>query len=154
MKKLFLSYYSKSGNTRAIIEVVENVLSELITQRNQDIEILTFDAKELQKFDIALFEQADAYIFGSPDYFGYVAGQIKVIFDEIYHIRSHIASRPTLGIISHGGGGQAIGSLENLINWTKLDLIAPVLSVKSSYITPKLKKNIGNACEKIVDALN
>lgn len=78
---------------------------------------------------------------------------MKVIFDEIYNFRSQIQNRIALGFISHGGGGKATQSLENLISWSKLDLFHPVFSFRNSIIPPQLDEEITKICQNFYKAL-
>ena len=62
---------------------------------------------------------------GSPDYFSYVAGQVKVIFDEALSIKSKISGKPGACFASHGGGAKAKEPFEKLMEAVGFKLVSP-----------------------------
>ena len=55
------------------------------------------------------FMSADAVALGTPDYFSYVAGTIKTLFDDIYlwdKAGELVKGKPAVLFLSHGGGGR------------------------------------------------
>ena len=56
--------------------------------------------------------------FGSPDYWGYIAGGLKVFIDDWYiaakSSRRGLHDKPYGLFYSHGGGGRVRGPLEEL----------------------------------------
>jgi len=151
MMKLLIIYYSKGGNTRHIADYFRNQLQQQFQNREIQGDIQMFDALHVRSLDLSSLKAADGFVFGSPDYFGYVSGYIKAIFDEIYSIRSNLVNRPSLGYISHGGGGNATQSLNQLIQWNKLNLLEPVFSIKGCNITNDQQKLISHACDTLVN---
>jgi flavorubredoxin len=71
------------------------------------------------RFDIAKFAGYDCAAFGSPDYYSYVAGGLKMFMDDHY-IASELKGTKGLKdkvyvlFYSHGGGGKVKTSLEDL----------------------------------------
>ena len=63
--------------------------------------------------------KASAFIIGSPDYFEYPSGWLKVFFDEMYNHRNELRDIPVFGFISHGGGDEETvrKHLRNLFDW-------------------------------------
>jgi len=70
------------------------------------------------RLDIERFRQADAVAFGSPDYYSYIAGGLKVFLDDWFIAKKTNAQRLTgkpYGLFySHGGGGAVRGPLVKL----------------------------------------
>jgi multimeric flavodoxin WrbA len=108
------------------------------------------DLMDAKNFEIKQIFQADGYIFGSPDYFGYVAGYIKAVFDELYMHRTKIEKTPTLGFITHGGGGKAKVSMQNLIKWNNLNLLSSIITIKDDNLTKPLKNQIQTQCIQLI----
>jgi multimeric flavodoxin WrbA len=55
------------------------------------------------------FMSADAVALGTPDYFSYLAGTIKTLFDDIYlwdKAGQPVKGKPAVLFLSHGGGGR------------------------------------------------
>ena len=147
MDEILIIYYSKGNNTQNIAEYIKDQL-ERIKPDTVAIHMMKAD-----NFDIKRIVDASGYVFGSPDYFGYVSGYLKVIFDELYLHRERLEDRPAFGFISHGGGGRATSSLDNLLSWTKLNKISPVISVIKSNISDKIKEEIKKSCQYLIKNL-
>jgi len=73
-------------------------------------------------------ESADAYALGSPDYFSYVAGNLKQFFDDI--LLAQWQGR--VAFLTHGGGGKAVEGLEKLVKACKLTQVAPSVVCKGA----------------------
>ena len=64
----------------------------------------------------------DAVAFGSPNYFGYMAGLMKDFFDKAWSVRNSVAGKDAAAFTSGGGtSNSALVSLENMINYFKLE---------------------------------
>ena len=106
MGRILVIYYSASGNTRKMAELV----AEGASAENRH-EVKTVEASGLST---AEFTAADGYAFGSPDYFTYMAGQMKTFFDQALPLVGKIKDKPFVTFVTHGGGGDAIKSLDKL----------------------------------------
>jgi multimeric flavodoxin WrbA len=74
-------------------------------------------------------EEAHALAIGSPDYFSYVAGQIKTFFDKtLYDERFH--GKAYVGFGTHGGGAKVLGVLDRLAQSCKLRRVAAGLMIQ------------------------
>jgi len=73
MVKILILYYSRSGNT----EKMAKLIFDEIKSSNQDVEL-----KKVEDADISDLKSADGIIVGSPTYYGGMAAQIKMLFDE------------------------------------------------------------------------
>ena len=123
MKKILVVYHSQEkGNTQRMAELVaqgcrqvEGVSAELINVNETRV---TMDAAE----------SADGYALGSPDYFSYVAGNLTQFFDDILLAEwggRATTGKPCVAFLTHGGGGKAIDSLDQLAKACKLSQVAP-----------------------------
>ena len=142
MKKILVVYHSQEkGNTHRMAELVargcgqvEGVSVELI---NVNETRATMDAAE----------SADGYALGSPDYFNYVAGNLKQFFDDILladRQGKNTTKKPCVAFLTHGGGGLAIDSLEQLAKSCKLSQVAPSVVCKGA---PETETDVAAAIE-------
>ena len=71
-----------------------------------------------QRLDLDQYRRFDAVAFGTPDYWGYLAGGLKVFLDDWYIAqksdRQGLVNKPYGLFYSHGGGGDVRGPLEQL----------------------------------------
>ena len=73
MAKALVVYYSRSGNTKQMAEIIQNSLQD------QGIEA---DIKTAQDTKADMLINYDLIIMGSPTYYGTMAYQIKKLIDE------------------------------------------------------------------------
>ncbi|HUW57761.1 MAG TPA: flavodoxin domain-containing protein [Planctomycetota bacterium] len=106
MGSILVVYYSGTGNTRKMAELVAEG-AEAVGGH----EVRLADVRDL---DLAELVAADAFAFGSPDYFTYMAGEVKTLFDRALSQVEKLKGKPFVSFVSHGGGGGAIESLDRL----------------------------------------
>ena len=115
MVKALVIYHSQQfGNTSAMAEAVAGGL------RDAGCEVDLFNTNE-GRFDITKFPQYDCAAFGSPDYFGYIAGGLKTFMDDHY---IHDVNKGLKGLkgksyvlfYSHGGGGRVKDAIQQLFS--------------------------------------
>ena len=103
MTKLLIIYHTQSGNTKALAEAVTKGAKEAGAQ---------VVCKIAAKSDEKDFLWADTFAFGSPDYFSYMAGALKDVFDRVfYQVKEKVKGKPFGAFITHGGGGTAAKSI-------------------------------------------
>ena len=78
--------------------------------REAGCEVDVFNTNE-GRFDVTLFPQYDCAAFGSPDYYSYVAGNLKQFMDDHYiaDVRQGmqgLKGKPYALFCSHGSGGR------------------------------------------------
>jgi len=142
MKTILVIYHSQEkGNTRIMAGLVADGCRQV-----QGVVVHLINVNE-QRVDMKEAENADAYALGSPDYFSYIAGNLKQFFDDILLASwrgMNTINKPYVGFITHGGGGTAVKSLENLAHETKLIQVAPSLVCAGK---PERKKDIQQSVE-------
>jgi len=112
MSVVLILYHSQQfGNTRAMAEAVAEGAGKAAA------EVQSVNTNE-QRLDMELYRRADAVAFGSPDYYSYIAGGLKVFLDD-WHIAkgtnaNGLEVKPYGLFYSHGGGGAVRGPMENL----------------------------------------
>lgn len=101
-KHLLIVYHSQSGTTDRMAQAV------IRGARHADIEnveVRVRDALEASPDDVLW---ADAYIFGTPENFGYMSGALKYFFDRIYYpCLDQIGGRPYALFVRAGNDGSA-----------------------------------------------
>ena len=108
MAKVLIVYHSQSGTTEAMAKAVYD--GALATGSGS---ITLKKASQATPDDIL---NCDVVAFGTPNYFGYMAGALKDYFDRIWvTLRGRLANKPYATFGSAGAGGkQALDSVERL----------------------------------------
>jgi multimeric flavodoxin WrbA len=112
MGSILVLYHSQEyGNTAAMAKAVSE------GARAAGAEVTSVNTNE-QRLDPEQYRRFDAVAFGSPDYFSYIAGGLKVFLDDWYIARKSkrqgLEGKPYGLFYSHGGGGDVRGPLEEL----------------------------------------
>lgn len=110
MTQITIIYYSRKGNTKAMAEAVkegaEAAGAKVILKKATDS-----TAQDVLK--------CDAVVFGSPNYFSYMAGAIHTLLEECFiELADKEAIKPYAVFASAGtmGGQPAIESIEEICN--------------------------------------
>jgi len=112
MASLLVLFHSQEyGNTLRMAEAVAQGARE----GGAEVELVNTNE---QRLDMETYRGVDAAAFGSPDYYSYIAGGLKVFLDD-WHIAKQadargLADKPYALFYSHGGGGAVKGPLEKL----------------------------------------
>ena len=106
MATILVVYYSASGSTKKMAELVAEGASEV---GKHAVKLVS-----AEQVDMAAFGAAAGFAFGSPDYYTYMAGQMKIVFDRALSLVKSLKGKPFVSFVSHGGGGGAIDSLDAL----------------------------------------
>ncbi len=112
MKALVLFQSQEYGNTGAMAEAVA------VGLRSEGAEVTLVNTNE-GRFEIGRFPGFHCAAVGSPDYYSYIAGGLKVFLDDYYIARERdgmegTKDKPYALFYSHGGGGRVRGPLEDL----------------------------------------
>jgi multimeric flavodoxin WrbA len=100
-KKILVLYHSQGGNTRKMAQAVARGAGEI-----EGVGIILKKALRVTSQDLM---DSDGLVIGSPEYFGYMAGAVKDLFDRTYEeVRGHkrIFRKPYAVFISAGNDGQ------------------------------------------------
>ncbi len=110
MTKVLVVYHSQQyGNTRILAEA----LAEGAREAGAEVKLVNTNERRVS---LEEFLAADAVGIGTPDYFSYVAGTIKTLFDDIYLwdlVGESVKGKPTVLFCSHGSGGKVKQPLES-----------------------------------------
>ena len=103
MAAVLVLYHSQQhGNTQAMAQAV----AEGAQDAGADVELVNTNQTRL---DIERYRAVDAVGFGTPDYYSYLAGGLKVFLDDWYIAgqadRRSLDDKPYGLFYSHGGGG-------------------------------------------------
>jgi len=114
MALVLVLYHSQQyGNTAAMAEAIGE------GAREAGAETLLVNTND-KRLDIDTYRGVAAAAFGSPDYYSYIAGGLKVFLDDWYIAKQSddtgLTGKPYGLFYSHGGGGKVRASLENLFS--------------------------------------
>ncbi|GAH61512.1 unnamed protein product [marine sediment metagenome] len=113
MAKLLIIYHSQTGNTEAMAKAVYEGAS------SAGANVTMKKAADATDDDLV---GCDAVVFGTPNYFSYMAGAIKDFFDRtLYTVRGKVDNKPYTAFSSAvGGGSQALDSIDRACNSFRL----------------------------------
>ena len=106
MVEVLILYYSRSGRTEA--------LAKSVAEGIESVEGASAKVKRVDSATVSDFISCNAVAFGSPNYFGYMAGLMKDFFDRAFSIREKVASKPSAAFTS--GGGASNSALLSLVS--------------------------------------
>lgn len=111
MAKGIVVYYSRSGNTKEMAELLAKSMNEAG---------LPTDCKSVEKVKADDLLQYDAIVIGSPTYYGHMAGPIKQLFDDTVGFHGRLDGKVGAAFTSAaniGGGNETtiIGIIEAML---------------------------------------
>ncbi len=122
MAKVLIVYHTQSGNTEALAKAIAEGIS---SEGAKGILRKALDATLQELLD------CDAIVVGTPDYFSYMAGALKDFFDRTcYPSEGKVSGKPCGAFVSHGGGGDAIKSVEKLCKRMDFKTVIDPLSIQ------------------------
>jgi len=133
VKALVLYHSQEYGNTAQMAKAVSEGLKE------SGCEVTAFNTND-GRFDISTFPKFNCVAFGSPDYFSYIAGGLKIFMDDHY-IQATVkkldgyTGKPYAIFYSHGGGGKVRSVMVELFKRVGKQVGTPV----GSYGKPSQK---------------
>ncbi|MBN1876778.1 MAG: FprA family A-type flavoprotein [Anaerolineae bacterium] len=112
MSSILVLYHSQEhGNTGKMAQAVAE------GARDAGADVVLFNTNE-GRYDIEQYRAFNAVAFGTPDYFSYFAGTLKVFLDDWYIAKlsnaAGLTGKPYALFFSHGGGGAARSPFEKL----------------------------------------
>jgi len=111
MAKAIVIYYSRSGNTKEMADIIANAIKEAGLQ---------VDCKPVNDVKAEDLLNYDAIVIGSPTYYGQMAGPIKQLFDDIVSFHGKLDGKVGAAFTSSaniGGGNETtiMGIIEAML---------------------------------------
>ena len=111
MAKAIVVYYSRSGNTKAMAEIIAKAMNEAN---------LPTECKSVDKVKAEDLLGFDAIVVGSPTYYGHMAGPIKQLFDDTVSFHGKLDGKVAAAFTSSaniGGGNETtvMGIIEAML---------------------------------------
>ncbi len=111
MAKAIVVYYSRSGNTKQMAEIIASAMNEAG---------LSTDCKSVEKVKADDLLEYDAIVVGSPTYYGHMAGPIKQLFDDAVSFHGQLDGKVGAAFSSAaniGGGNETtiMGIIEAML---------------------------------------
>ncbi len=124
-KKILIAYASRTGNTEK--------LAQAIADGAKKVEGVTVEMKRAKDIKPGDAISADGYAFGSHSAFEYMAGELKTLFEELYHVRDKMSGKPVL-LFTTGMGGQvaALESMDKVVGVFNPRWIKPGVAVEGA----------------------
>ncbi|NHK32746.1 MAG: hypothetical protein FK730_15460 [Asgard group archaeon] len=143
INQLLILYHSQEyGNTKAMAEALAE------GARSAGAKVTLFNTNE-NRFDIEQFRLYDVVAFGSPDYYSYLAGGLKVFVDDLYIARKTnrqgLENKPYGLFYSHGGGGRIREPFEKLVGMMRMG--SKIGKTVESYGSPN--NNVLEECREL-----
>ncbi len=121
MATICVIYHSDTGNTEA--------LAKLVAEGAGSVAGVEAQLVRAGGMDLDAAAAADGYAIGSPDYFSYVAGEVKTFYDRILS-DERFHGKPCVCFGTHGGGAKVLAVVESLAKSCKLEQAAPGMMTK------------------------
>ena len=133
MKQLLIFYHSQTGNNQRLAQAAHDggcALNQTL-EADERVCIVFNMARDVTLDDLA---QSDAWLIATPENFGYMAGEIKAVFDRSYNqIREQTAGRSYGLMISCDNDGRgAASSIARIMVGYGMRLARPELIVRGS----------------------
>jgi NAD(P)H dehydrogenase (quinone) len=111
MAKAIVIYYSRSGHTKEMAEIIAKSMIEA------DLQVECKSVNDVKAEDLLNY---DAIVIGSPTYYGHMAGPIKQLFDDIVTFHGKLDGKVGAAFTSSaniGGGNETtiMGIIEAML---------------------------------------
>mgnify|MGYP003380626827 FL=1 len=133
-KRLLVVYHSQSGHTATMLEAV---LRGARDPALAGVECVVREALDATVEDVL---NADGYLLGTPENFGYMSGALKVFFERIYYpCLEHTQGRPYALFIRAGNDGQgALTSIERIVTGLRWKSVIPPVIIRGDFDPARL----------------
>ncbi len=126
MAKVMVIYHSGKGHTKA--------LAEFVAEGARSVRGVEVEMVPAEHLDLSRAAEADGFAIGSPDYFSYVAGEVKAFFDKIlYDTRFH--GKLYVAFATYGGDEKTLGVLELLAAHCHLKEVVSGVQCHSDHVS-------------------
>lgn len=140
MVKILIVYHSQTGRTRA--------MAEAAARGAGSIDGAAAVLKQASQTGLGDLLECSGILIGSPEYFGYMAGAVKDLFDRTYEEargRREIFRKPYSVFISAGNDGSgALSSIERICLGYQFKKVASPVVWRG-----ELKESALEACEEL-----
>lgn len=102
MKKVLVTYYTRSGNTEKMARMIADGLT---------VKGIHVDLKKVEEVAIDSLPEYDGFVVGSPNYFGTMAWPVKKFVDESVKYFKKLEGKAAAAFTSEGmigGGGDTV----------------------------------------------
>lgn len=146
MKTVLIAYHSQTGNTAKLAHSCNQAV---------DLNLVRVIYKHVSKVDVNDMLIADAYVFATPENFGYMSGELKALFDRTYNaVHEKTAGRGYALLISCGNDGSgAKASIDRILNGYGMKNTDLCVIAKGE-VSPKDLKDAANVGEYMTFALD
>ena len=105
MRKVLVTYYTRTGNTKAMADIISEKLVELGN---------SVDLKQVDEVDIDSLIEYDGILIGTPVYYGSMAAEIKKLIDDSvkYHRKLDGKAGGAFASSANIGGGNETAILD------------------------------------------
>ena len=145
MVEVLVLYYSRTGNVEAMAKAVA-----------EGVNSVKGASSKLRRVDYANvddFVSCDAVAFGSPNYFGYMAGLMKDFFDRAWLVREKVSDKLATSFTCGGSSSNAaLLSLEKMYSAFKLEKVSEGVVYGIREQGTLSEQNL-TACKKVGEAL-
>lgn len=133
-KTLLIVYHSQSGNTELLSEAVEEGALKVAGSHVRRIRAALATGEDIRTCRVL--------VICSPEYFGYMAGAVKDLFDRTYeHVREHTTGKSYAVVICAGNDGSgALNSILRIIAGYKLRRVQEPIIVRGAVIESALEE--------------
>ena len=136
MKQLLIFYHSQTGNNQRLAQAAYEGACAL-NQSLDEAERIHVMLKMAHDVTLDDLTQSEAWLIATPENFGYMAGEVKAVFDRSYNqIREQTAGRGyglMIGCDNDGRG--AAGAIARIMTGYGMRLAQPELIVRGSAVT-------------------
>ncbi len=124
-KKILIAYASRTGNTEK--------LAQAIAEGARKVKDVMVEVKRVRDIKPEEAASAEGYAFGSHSAFEYMAGELKTLFEELYHVRDKLSGKPVL-LFTTGKGGQvaALASIDRVVGVFNPRWVKPGVAVEGA----------------------
>ena len=117
MVEVLVLYYSRTGNVETLAKAIGEGVASVVGASAK--------VKRVDYANVDDLISCDAVAFGSPNYFGYMAGLMKDFFDRSWLIRQKVASKPAVAFTCGGSSNNtALLSLEGMYSRFNLEKVS------------------------------
>jgi multimeric flavodoxin WrbA len=143
--EVLVLYYSRTGNVEAMARAVAEGVNS--------VEGASSRLRRVDYANVDDFVSCDAAAFGSPNYFGYMAGLMKDFFDRAWLVRERVSGKLAAAFTCGGSSSNAaLLSLERMYSSFKLKKVSEGVAWGTGEQGAPSEHNL-TACRKIGEAL-